>query len=156
VEQLAAGGLGVTAHLGELGLLSGSAALSAEPGFAGSQWTQAWQVSRSGIGVRAARTQSAGRFRALASLQTGAVAARHGTELTLTGAMAGGDLSVGYVRVETPTGLLAAPLNTSVGTVGYSTALPRRWSLKTSASHDFVQSAAGGMIEVSHPFGWSS
>lgn len=157
VEQLTAGGLGVTAHLGGLGLLTGSAARSAEPGREGSQWTQSWQVSRAGIGVRAARTASAGRFRALASLQTGAVAARHGTELTMTGPVVGGDLSVGYTRVQAPAGSVDAPPGTtSVGTLGYSTKLRRRWSLKTSASHDFVQSAAGGAIEVSRPFGWSS
>lgn len=145
--DLANGGLGLTARLGDFGVLSGAA----EQGAGGARWSEAWRLSRDGLQLRAAHAVSSGGYRTLAGRQEGAPPPRRRAEFTMAGEALGGRFSIGYSRCD-PAPVAGAAPAASVGTMAWSTRLPRRWTLKTSTSRDFAQAIVGGSLALSHPF----
>ena len=166
VASLANAGAGAVAQLGLLGVASASLAGSSQDGARGLQWGVGYQFFAAAVGVSASTRQASGDYRTLATFGTGVAASRRVTQASVSGAVAGGGLSLGYVEV-LGTGLLAvasaspvpvahapeAAVTTRIATLTYSTTLRGQWSLSGSVFRNLGERSDGALLGVTRFFG---
>lgn len=144
------GGLGAVVKLGNAGVVSGSLAQSEAAGAAGSQWYASYQWSSAGFGAYASSQRGTAGYATLANLGLGAATTHAISQVSVTAAVAGGGLSLGYVAVEgggvigSPAGVPVPASETRLGTLSYSTSLRGAWTLYASVFREFQDGGSDG------------
>jgi outer membrane usher protein len=143
-DGLVNGGAGGVFRLGLWGVLSASVAQSFAPGASGGQWGAGYQWSSRRLGISASTQRASSQYQTLATYGFGTPATREVSQVSLSTAIGGGGLSLGYVAVQGG-GVIAGPAaETRIGTASYSLALRGKWAANTSLFHEFGGDRATG------------
>lgn len=152
-DGLVNGGAGGVFRVGLWGVLSASVAQSFASGASGGRWGAGYHWSSGRLGLTASTQRASSRHQTLANYQSGAPATREVSQASLSTAVGGGGLSLGYVAVRG--GGVAGPgSETRVGTASYSLALRGKWAASTSLFREFSgDRATGASVGLAYFFG---